>query len=129
MAGREKRALGDVFGLTDFGVNLSRIEPGGVSSLRHAHAEQDEFVYVLEGRPTLVTNSGETPLEPGMCAGFASGTGNAHHLVNRSDEVVAYLEVGTRGTRDSVVYPDDDLELAVGPDKRLGFRRKNGTPY
>jgi uncharacterized cupin superfamily protein len=129
MAGREKRALGDVFGLTDFGVNLTRIEPGGVSSLRHAHAEQDEFVYILEGRPTLVTNSGETPLGPGMCAGFASGTGDAHHLVNRTDEAVVYLEVGTRVTGDSVIYPDDDLELAVGPDERLGFRRKDRTPY
>src|SRR3954463_3155863 len=70
MVGREKRPLGDVFGLTNFGVNLTRIRPGGSSALRHAHTLQDEFIYVLEGDPVLVTDSGETRLAPGMCAGF-----------------------------------------------------------
>src|SRR3954463_12113237 len=72
MAGREKRPLGDVFGLANFGVNLTRLAPGGISALRHAHSKQDEFIYVLAGRPTLVTDAGETPLAPGMCAGFKS---------------------------------------------------------
>src|SRR5258705_13696792 len=93
MAGREKRPLGDLFGLTNFGVNLTRLAPGAASSLRHAHAKQDEFVYILEGRPTLVTNAGETELAPGICAGFKAGTGDAHHLVNRTAEDVLYLEV------------------------------------
>src|SRR5437867_9573966 len=84
MAGREKRPLGDLFGLTNFGVNLTRLAPGAISSLRHAHSRQDELIYVLEGRPTLVTNAGETPLSPGMCAGFKAGDGDAHHLVNRT---------------------------------------------
>src|SRR5208283_5048772 len=79
---REKRPLGDLFGLKTFGVNLTRIAPGGASALRHAHTIQDEFVYILEGRPTLVTDAGRTAMAPGMCAGFKGGTGDAHHLVN-----------------------------------------------
>src|SRR5579875_2533681 len=74
LTGREKRPLGDLFGLVNFGVNLTRLAPGGISSLRHAHARQDEFVYILEGTPTLITNAGETPLAPGMCVGFRAGT-------------------------------------------------------
>ena len=70
VAGREKRALGDVFGLSNFGVNLTRLKPGAISALRHAHTRQDEFIYVLEGNPTLVTDAGDTLLAPGMCAGF-----------------------------------------------------------
>src|SRR3954451_6794686 len=100
MAGREKRPLGDVFGLANFGVNLTRLAPGGISALRHAHSKQDEFIYVLAGRPTLVTDVGETPLAPGMCAGFKSGSGDAHHLVNRTGEDVVYLEVGDRSKGD-----------------------------
>src|SRR5881227_3142170 len=73
VAGREKRPLGDLFGLTNFGVNLTRMAPGAMSALRHAHTRQDEFVYVLEGEPTLVTDAGETQLRPGMCAGFKAG--------------------------------------------------------
>src|SRR6478672_10506332 len=83
MAGREKRVLGDLFGLSNFGVNLTRLQPGAVSALRHAHTKQDEFVYVLSGAPTLVTDAGETLLSPGMCAGFKAGNGDAHQLHNR----------------------------------------------
>src|SRR5690348_8431359 len=78
VAGRLKTPLGDLFGLKNFGVNLTRLAPGAVSSVRHAHTRQDEMIYVLEGRPTLVTNAGETLLAPGMCAGFAAGSGDAH---------------------------------------------------
>jgi uncharacterized cupin superfamily protein len=108
--------LGDLFGLSNFGVNLTRLKPGAVSSLRHAHSKQDEFIYVLEGHPVLVTNAGETRLEPGMCAGFRAGTGDAHHLVNRSEEDVFYLEIGDRTAGDSAVYPDDDLRITRGAD-------------
>lgn len=95
-SGREKRPLGDAFGLTNFGVNLTRLAPGAASSLRHAHSRQDELVYVLEGRPTLVTDAGRAALAPGMCAGFKAGTGDAHCLVNETDEHVVFLEVGDR---------------------------------
>lgn len=128
MQGREKRALGDVFGLADFGVNLTRLPPGAVSALRHAHAVQDEFVYILEGTPVLVTDAGETPLAPGMCAGFRAGTGDAHQLANRSDAPVLYLEVGSRTAGDRVTYPDDDLE-AVRVDGGWRFLHKDGTPW
>lgn len=128
MAGREKRSLGDVFGLTNFGVNLTRLLPGSGSALRHAHAKQDEFIYILEGHPVLITDAGETPLAPGMCAGFKCGTGNANQLLNRSNETVLYIEIGDRTAGDTVVYPDDDLK-AVNVEGKWEFKHKNGTPY
>ena len=128
VAGREKRALGDAFGLRNFGVNLTRLAPGSMSALRHAHAKQDEFVYILEGTPTLYTDEGGQTLRPGMCAGFRSGTGNAHHLVNESKEDVVYLEIGDRTPGESSVWPDDDLQvIEIDGKKRLAHR--DGTPY
>jgi uncharacterized cupin superfamily protein len=129
MAGREKRPLGDLFGLTHFGVNLTRLAPGAASALRHAHTRQDEFVYILEGEPTLVTDAGETVLRPGMCAGFKAGSGDAHCLVNRSERDVVYLEIGDRSDGDAVTYPDDDLAAVLGPDGKWRFVHKDGTPY
>lgn len=128
MAGRQKRPLGDLFGLTNFGVNLTRLAPNSASALRHAHTKQDEFVYVLQGRPTLQTDEGETPLSPGMCAGFRAGTGNAHCLVNRTDEDVLYLEIGDRTPGDEGSFPDDDLRALLVAGK-WQFGHKDGTPY
>jgi uncharacterized cupin superfamily protein len=128
MQGRHKRALGDLFGLRRFGVNLTVLEPGASSALRHAHAQQDEFIYVLEGTPTLVTDAGPTLLQPGDCAGFAHGTGDAHHLVNHSSQPVLYLEVGDRTPGDSATYPDDDLR-AERDGEGWRFLHKDGTPY
>lgn len=129
VAGREKRPLGDLFGLSNFGVNLTRLAPGASSALRHAHSKQDEFVYVLEGHPLLITDQGETPLAPGMCAGFKAGSGNGHQLVNRNASDVVYLEVGDRSAGDTVDYPDDDLQAVLGPNGKWQFARKDGTPY
>src|SRR5512132_792022 len=103
MAGREKRQLGDQFGLTNFGVNLTRLAPNAVSALRHSHSKQDEFVYIL---PTLHTDEGRTRLSPGMCAGFKAGSGNGHRLINETAEEVVYLEVGDRTAGDDGSYPD-----------------------
>jgi len=129
VAARVKRPLGDLFGLTNFGVNLTRLPPGAISALRHAHAKQDEFVYMLEGEATLITDRGETLLHPGMCAGFKAGTGDAHHLVNRSDSDVLYLEVGDRTPGDVGTYPDDDIEASCDDDGKWRFVHKNGDPY
>ena len=128
-ARRDKRPLGDLFGLTNFGVNLTRLAPGGYSALRHAHTKQDEFVYVLEGEATLVTDTGETALKQGMCAGFKAGTGDAHHLVNRTKKDVLFLEVGDRSASDAVSYPDDDVVAVFGSDGKFKFSKKDGTPY
>ncbi len=129
MAGRQKRPLGDLFGLVNFGVNLTRLVPGGISALRHAHSRQDEFVYLLEGELVLVTDAGETPLTPGMCAGFRAGTGDAHHLVNRSTRDAVFIEVGDRTPGDEGSYPDDDITAVLGPDRTWRFEHKDGTPY
>src|SRR5579859_2825234 len=128
VAGREKRRLGDVFGLQNFGVNLTRLAPGAYSALRHSHAKQDEFVYILDGHPTLHTNEGRTRLSPGMCAGFKAGTGNAHCLVNETGEDVVYLEIGDRSPNEAVEYPDDDVALKW-VDGQMVFTHKDGSSY
>lgn len=128
MSGRLKRTLGDLFGLSNFGVNLTHLMPNSVSALRHAHSRQDEFIYVLQGRPVLITDEGRTQLEPGMCAGFKAGTGNGHQLMNESAEDVVYLEVGDRTPGDAASYPDDDLQ-AMLVDGSWKFTHKDGTPY
>lgn len=128
MTGREKRVLGNLFGLSNFGVNLTRLAPGAISALRHAHTRQDEFVYIVQGRPLMRTDEGDTRLSPGMCAGFRAGTGNGHHLYNDTTEPVEYLEIGDRSPNDEVAYPDDDL-VARWLDGRWKFFHKNGEPY
>ncbi|WP_306477486.1 cupin domain-containing protein [Methyloversatilis sp.] len=128
MRGRTKRALGEQFGLRNFGVNLTRLEPGAVSALRHAHSRQDEFIYVLEGQPALHTDEGLTRLAPGMCAGFPAGSGNAHCLINDTAAAVVYLEIGDRSSGDQAHYPDDDLRAEL-IDGRWAFSRKDGSTY
>jgi uncharacterized cupin superfamily protein len=129
VAGREKRALGDVFGLRNFGVNLTRLAPNAMSALRHAHTVQDELIYILEGHPTLITDAGETQLTPGMCAGFRAGSGDAHHLVNRTSSDVLYVEIGDRNPGDSASYPDDDIAAALDENGKWRFTRKDGSAY
>lgn len=126
--GRDKKALGNLFGLANFGVNLTRLAPGAISALRHAHAIQDEFVYILQGHPTLHTDEGATALAPGMCAGFKAGTGDAHRLTNDSGKDVVYLEIGDRSAGDEATYPDDDL-VAREMTGAWTFFHKDGRPY
>ena len=128
MAGRVKPPLGDLFGLTNFGVNLTRLAPKAVSSLRHSHSKQDEFIYILQGNPVLHTDEGQTQLAPGMCAGFKAGTGNGHRLVNESTEEVVYLEAGDRTPGDEGSYPDDDLK-ALLVEGNWQYVHKDGAPY
>ena len=127
MEGRIKRPLGDLFGLSHFGVNLTVLEPGAQSALLHRHSKQDEFIYVMEGRPTLRTDEGEWSLEPGDCAGFPAG-GVAHHLINHTEEAVTYLEMGDRTAGDEGSYAEDDLKAVMTPDG-WAFTKKDGTPY
>jgi len=129
MRDRSRHPLGDHFGLTHFGVNLTRLPPGSISAPRHCHSLQDEFVFILEGTPVLVTSAGETPLHPGMCAGFRAGSGNAHQLRNQSNAMVVYLEIGDRTAGDVVTYPDDDIKFDKTPDGRVQIVRKDGSPY
>ena len=129
VVGRVRRPLGDLFGLTNFGVNLTRLPPGGMSALRHTHSREDEFIYILEGEPVLATNAGETQLSPGICAGFKAGSRDAHHLLNRTMRDVVYLEIGARDAGDTVIYPDDDIGRALAPDGARLFVHKDGRPY
>ena len=122
------RRLGNVFGLTQFGVNLETYQPGAQSALRHWHTLTDEFVYVLEGELTLRTGAGETLMRPGMCAGFKAGVRNAHHLVNRSDKPARLLVIGTRVPGDDCFYPDDDL-MWVETETGSYAAHKDGKRY
>ena len=123
---RVRKALGDAAGLTQFGVNLLTLGPGAWSSQRHWHTEEDEFVYVLSGEVTLVTDAGEMLLKPGDCAAFAKADGNGHHLVNRSKSPVTVLEIGSRIAGDGAHYPDIDM-LWDGKTER--YTHRDGTPY
>jgi uncharacterized cupin superfamily protein len=124
---RVRRALGDVFGLSQFGVNLLELAPGAWSSQRHWHERQDELVYVLEGEATLVTDEGETTLSAGMVAGFQAGSGNGHHIVNRSNAIVRLLEVGTRTTEEKAHYSDIDMMYREDATAE-GYFTKDGRP-
>jgi uncharacterized cupin superfamily protein len=128
--GRHKKRLGDAAGLKNFGVNLTRLDPGAESSMRHWHERQDEFIYVLEGEVTLVTNAGRQKLRPGMCAGFPAGKPDGHQLVNETDRPVVYLEVGDRTPGDAATYPDPDVDLVVRlVDGKWVYSHKDGRPY
>jgi len=128
MAKRAKRPLGDLFGLKNFGVNLTTLAPGGESALLHQHSKQDEFIYIIEGEPTLVCDDAEVVLRPGMCAGFAA-KGIAHQLVNRTQRDVVYLEMGDRTAGDEGFYPKDDIKAVLVGAGQWRFAHKDGTPY
>jgi uncharacterized cupin superfamily protein len=126
-AGRLRRRLGDAAGLSQFGVNLTRLAPGAWSSQRHWHTAEDEFIYVVEGELVLVTDTGEEILHAGDCAAFKAGNPDGHHLQNRTPRDACFLEIGARRpAQDEVNYPDIDLRAL--PD-RQGYAHRSGEPY
>ena len=125
---RQKRVLGNLFGLSQFGVNLTSLPPGAWSARRHWHTNEDEFVYVVEGELVLVTDEGETVIGAGMCAGFPAGEENGHHLVNKSQNPASYLEIGSRMETEKAFYPDDDL-VATKTQSGFEFTDRKGKPY
>jgi len=126
--GRIKRALTERLGLSQFGVNITTLEPGAISSQRHWHMQEDEFILIMSGEVTLVTNDGEQLLTTGMAAGFPRGDGNGHQLVNKGTAPATYLEIGTRSPDDDVEYPDIDMR-GVKRDGRYRFFHKSGEPF
>jgi uncharacterized cupin superfamily protein len=128
LKGREKRILGDLFGLTQFGVNVMTLAPGSWSSHRHWHEAEDELIYVLEGEVVLIDDRGEHVMKPGMCAGFKAGVQNGHHLVNKSDRPAMCLEVGTRAKDEHAHYVDVDMDAKKSGGGSWSFMRKNGSP-
>lgn len=128
VAGRHKRRLGDHAGLKNFGVNLTRLDPGAESSMRHWHTKQDEFIYVLEGEVTLVADAGRQKLRAGMAAGFPAGRADGHQLVNETRRPVVYLEIGDRTPGDGAAYSEADLAAKL-VDGKWVFTHKDGRPY
>lgn len=126
---RAKRVLGNAFGLSRYGVNLVELSPGTWSSQRHWHTHEDEFVFVVSGELTLITNAGEQTLTPGMVAGFPAGDSDGHHLINKSEEPASYLEIGDRNPQDEVFYPDIDLLYKVNDKGKHEFTNRDGVPY
>ena len=129
VAGRTKRKLGDAFGLTNFGINLTHLDPGAASALCHWHSVQDEFIYVPEGTATVVFGDDEYQLVSGDCIGFKAGTGIAHQVVNRTDEPVTYIEIGDRSLGEKREYSEADLTFKLGADGNPIALHKDGTPY
>jgi uncharacterized cupin superfamily protein len=127
ISGREKQKIGDALGLTQFGVNITRIKAGSASALRHWHEEEDEFIYMLEGELVLQENDGETVLKPGDAAGFKANSGVGHCLINRTGRDAVYLEIGTRAASERVHYPDVDFMMERDGTGRRYFR-KSGEP-
>ncbi|HSG94273.1 MAG TPA: cupin domain-containing protein [Afifellaceae bacterium] len=126
--GRFRKALGDAGGLTQFGVNLTRLEPGSASAQRHWHEKEDEFVFIVAGEVVLVEDEGEMALKAGDAAAFKAGVADGHHLVNRSDRDVLYLEVGTRDPNERGEYSDIDMKF-ISENNATRYTRKDGTPY
>lgn len=129
VAGRSKHKLGDYFGLTRFGVNLTTLAPGAESALLHHHSQQDEFIYILAGMPTLRYGAAEYLLQPGDCIGFRAGCRLGHQLLNRTGLDATYFEVGDRSPDDAVTYPEDDLAFIAAADGRWQVLHKDGRPY
>lgn len=125
---REKRALGDVAGLTRIGINHTTLFPGVASSMRHWHTHEDELVFVLSGEVVLVTDAGEQALKAGQCAGFPAGLKNGHHLINRGPVPAVYLEISNRDPADAASYPDVDLRWNA-PDSPQQYSHKDGRAY
>jgi uncharacterized cupin superfamily protein len=128
VGGRFRKRIGNAGGLTQFGVNLCRLEPGAASSQRHWHDEEDELVYMLQGEAVLVENDGETTLKRGDAAAFKAGVANGHHIVNRSDRDALFLEIGSRRPDERAHYSDIDLQ-AVVENGATRYLHKDGSPY
>ncbi len=128
VAGRTKRKLGDVFGLQNFGVNLTQLDPGATSALLHAHTVQDEFVFIVEGTATVVIGEQEYQLSPGECVGFKAGS-QPHQILNRSNAPVTYLEIGDRSRGDEVIYPNDDIAIRAAENGGWTITRKDGSSF
>ena len=127
--GREKLMVGDVCGLTQFGVNITRLKPGAWSAHRHWHENEDEFVYIIEGEVVLMEDGGETILRAGDCAGWKAGAPVGHCLANKSNKDVVFVEIGTRAPTEQCHYPDIDLHMAKNHDGIVRFTRKNGETH
>lgn len=128
VAGRSRKRLGNAAGLSQFGVNLTRLEPGAMSALRHWHENEDEFIYVLDGELVLIEEGEETILRKDDAAGFKAGTANGHHLVNRTNSIATYLEIGSHAPTERAHYPDEDLAVTKDGDGTR-YTHKDGTPY
>lgn len=128
MAGRSSLRLGDAGGLTQFGVNLVILQPGAMSSLRHWHMAEDEFVMVTEGACVLVQDAGETLMQVGDCVAFPANVPDGHHFINRSDAVAQFLVVGSKAKREVATYSDVDLVLTVEAGQ-ASFAYKDGSTW
>lgn len=128
MAGRSSIRIGQAGGLTQFGVNLVILAPGAKSSLRHWHAEEDEFVMVTEGSVTLVQDAGPVEMGPGDCAAFPAGVPDGHHFINHTNGEARFLVVGTKAPREVATYSDVDLKVVLEHGTTT-FTRKDGSPY
>ncbi len=128
VAGRSSLRLGDAGGLTQFGVNLVTLQPGALSSLRHWHLAEDEFVMITSGECVLVQDAGESVMRPGDCAAFPANTPDGHHFINRSSAPASFLVIGSKAKREVATYSDVDLVVTMEAG-RAHFTYKDGSDY
>ncbi len=128
MEGRSSLRLGDTGGLTQFGANLVILQPRALSSLRHWHLNEDEFVMITEGECVLVQDAGETVMRVGDCAAFPAGSPDGHHFVNRGGQVAKFLVVGTKAKAEVATYSDVDLKVHI-EDGKARFTYKDDTVW
>lgn len=128
VAGRSSLRLGDVGGLTQFGVNIVILAPGAKSSMRHWHLNEDEFVMMTMGECVLVQDAGETVMRLGDCAAFPAGVPDGHCLINRTETEARFVVVGSKAPREVATYCDVDLTVEQSGGVNT-FRRKDGRPY
>ena len=110
--------------LTQYGVALETLRPGGQSSQPHWESHEDEFLYMLEGALTVVENDVETVIGPGDACAWPAGQEVAHTLCNHTDAPATYLIMGTRDPQNTCHYPG--LDLLATPQ---GYTHLDGTPY
>ncbi len=128
MAGRTSLRLGEAGGLTQFGVNLVTLQPGALSSLRHWHLHEDEFVLVTEGECILVQDEGETLMQTGDCAAFPAGTPDGHHIINRTGKIARFLVIGSKAKAEVATFSDVDMQVHQSGGMNR-FTHKDGTDW
>jgi uncharacterized cupin superfamily protein len=151
--GRMKRSIGNMFGITNFGMNITTIQPNGTSSIVHYHTNQDEMIYIISGTATLTlyydTNNDandanqkykEIQMSMGESMGFPAGRKVGHSIRNTSNtEPLIMIEIGDRTPADTAIYPEPNIDLyAAQPQQQeqndskppqYQFYHKDGRPY
>ncbi|MTH77228.1 cupin domain-containing protein [Paracoccus aestuariivivens] len=118
------RHISEAGGLSQYGVALETLHPGGQSSQMHWEEHEDEFLYMLSGELTVIEDGNATIIGPGDACCWKAGEPVAHCLKNHTDQPATYLIVGSRNPDNICHYPG--LDMLATPE---GYTHLDGTPY